>query len=546
MVDVTEARVNRVNEPPKSTLLSSLMKNWTIGKRIATGFAISALITAALSVFFYWHAHAINESARVVTGDCLPGVYSIGELEASVKGAEADLFSHLLFTDAAGMAGVERQIDASRNRVSQLYADYEKTITSPEDRALFAKLQARRPEYLGLRAQALELSRSGRKQEAFAFVMQKLDPVFDAYMGEVRKLVDFNKSHADDYSVRITAAVRSAQNGAVLGGLLSVAFAVGAAWLVSRTTNSVLGRAAGSLAAGANEVAAAAGQVAAASQSLAAGASQQAASLEETSASLEEMSSMSKRNAENAQQALQLSTATRGAAETGATHMGEMRQAMAAIKTSSDDVAKIIRTIDEIAFQTNILALNAAVEAARAGEAGMGFAVVADEVRNLAQRSAQAAKDTAAKIEEAIRKSNNGVAMSAGVADALGLIVEKAARMNALVAEIAQASNEQSQGVVQINGAMGQMDKITQTNASGAEESAAAAQELNAQAAMVQQTVGELQRLVGGTVVPGEPPRAVAPARRSAPAVQSARPIRPRTGANRREAEVDETFFAEA
>jgi methyl-accepting chemotaxis protein len=235
---------------------------------------------------------------------------------------------------------------------------------------------------------------------------------------------------------------------------------------------------------------------------LAEGASEQAASLEETSSSLEELSSMTKRNSENSQKANDLAKQARSAADKGATDMQTMTSAMEAIKVSSDDIAKIIKTIDEIAFQTNILALNAAVEAARAGEAGMGFAVVADEVRNLAQRSAQAAKETAAKIEGAIGKTAQGVEISGKVAQALNDIVTKARQVDELVAEVASASREQTQGITQINTAVGQMDKVTQSNASTAEESAAAAEELNAQAATMRQSVGELLKLVGGSQIP--------------------------------------------
>jgi methyl-accepting chemotaxis protein len=246
-------------------------------------------------------------------------------------------------------------------------------------------------------------------------------------------------------------------------------------------------------------VASASGQISSASQSLAEGASEQAASLEETSASLEEIASMTKRNAENALSAKDLSSETRQAAETGSSNMHEMNRAMADIQSASGNISKIIKTIDEIAFQTNILALNAAVEAARAGEAGAGFAVVADEVRNLAQRSAQAAKETAEKIEDSISKSANGVALSGKVTESLGQIVTKARQVDELVAEIATASREQSQGIDQVNTAVTQMDKVTQTNAATAEESASASEELSAQAATLREIVADLQTLVTGS-----------------------------------------------
>lgn len=233
------------------------------------------------------------------------------------------------------------------------------------------------------------------------------------------------------------------------------------------------------------------------SQSLAAGSSEQAASIEETSASLEQASSTTKRNVENVHTAKELARQTREAADRGVQDTQSMSQAMDAIKTSSNDIAKIIKAIDEIAFQTNILALNAAVEAARAGEAGMGFAVVADEVRSLAQRSAEAAKETASKIEGAINKTNLGVAMSGKAAAALNEILAKARQMDDLATEIAAAAKEQASGIDQINQAVAQMDKVTQTNAANAEETAASAEELNAQAETMRYLVANLDRLVG-------------------------------------------------
>jgi methyl-accepting chemotaxis protein len=198
---------------------------------------------------------------------------------------------------------------------------------------------------------------------------------------------------------------------------------------------------------------------------------------------------------------------------------------------SSDETAKIIKTIDEIAFQTNILALNAAVEAARAGEAGMGFAVVADEVRNLAQRSAQAAKETATKIEGSLTRTTQGVEISAKVAASLDEITAKVRQVDELVAEVAGASREQTEGITQINIAVGQMDKVTQSNAANAEESAAAAEELNAQAETMKQSVGELQQLVdghrqGATGRPAAAPRWLKAASPTKPLAKRSAPVR--------------------
>jgi methyl-accepting chemotaxis protein len=269
-------------------------------------------------------------------------------------------------------------------------------------------------------------------------------------------------------------------------------------FFITRSITKPIMTVATTLSAGADQSAAAAGQVSASSQSLAEGSSEQAASLEETSSSLEEMSSMTKRNAGNAQRANDLAREASASATAGASDMQAMAVAMADIKTSSDDIAKIIKTIDEIAFQTNILALNAAVEAARAGEAGMGFAVVADEVRNLAQRSAVAAKETATKIEGAIGKTALGVNLSEKVATRLQEIVTKAKQVDELVAEVATASKEQTQGIDQLNTAIGQIDKVTQSNAANAEESASAAEEMSAQTEALKEAVGELLALVNG------------------------------------------------
>jgi methyl-accepting chemotaxis protein len=232
---------------------------------------------------------------------------------------------------------------------------------------------------------------------------------------------------------------------------------------------------------GAEQVASASVQVSTGGQSLSQGASEQASSLEEISSSLQEMSSMTKQNVLNARDAKGVADQARSSADKGVESMSRMSSAINQIKSSSDSTAKIVKTIDEIAFQTNLLALNAAVEAARAGDAGKGFAVVAEEVRNLAMRSAEAAKNTANLIEEAVKNSENGVNINAEVLKSFQEIAEKSNKVSQVVAEIAAASEQQDQGISQVTKAVEQLNQVTQQNAANAEESASAAEEMSSQ-----------------------------------------------------------------
>ncbi|HSY18751.1 MAG TPA: methyl-accepting chemotaxis protein [Candidatus Acidoferrales bacterium] len=344
--------------------------------------------------------------------------------------------------------------------------------------------------------QALVEGDQGIKQEQATFMAASQSIQDQVTTIETAASADLDASNRS-VLLDLTLGKRANLYGILISGVVGIIIAFWVARSLGVITRTIF-NAVTAISNGTNQTAESSQQVTSASHTLAEGASEQAASIEETSASLEEMASMTKRNASNAEKANELAKQTRSAADKGAEDMQAMSTAMETIKKSSDDIAKIIRTIDEIAFQTNILALNAAVEAARAGEAGMGFAVVADEVRNLAQRSAQAAKETAAKIEGAIVNTSRGVELSQKVATTLNDIVGKAREMDDLAAEVAGASREQTQGITQINTAVSQMDKVTQSNAASAEESAAAAQELNNQAQGIKDAVQELLKLVGG------------------------------------------------
>lgn len=367
-------------------------------------------------------------------------------------------------------------------------------------------LRAKLKSFAEAQKAALEIFLQGNAAQAHEKLLLDVDPLEAAFVAEIRTL-----DEATSKVARAEIARRDLTTGRHIRAILlltgcALLAAVLLGWrmranLVRHTTQLTR-----KLAEGAESTSQASDQVAGASRSLAEGASSQAAALQETGASLEEMASMTRRNADNAQSAKDLANQTRQAAESGVRDMEAMSRAMVEIKASSDEIAKILHAIDEIAFQTNILALNAAVEAARAGEAGMGFAVVAEEVRSLAQRSAQAARDTAAKIEGAVTRTSQGVELSAQVAAGLEEIVTKARKVDNLAAEVASASREQSQGIQQVNTTVGQMDQLTQANAASAEQSASAAAELNSQAVALRSAILEISALLGANETRSSPP----------------------------------------
>ena len=278
------------------------------------------------------------------------------------------------------------------------------------------------------------------------------------------------------------------------------------------------------------QVASASDQISSGSHALAEGASEQASSLEEVSSSLQELSSMSRQNSASAREARSLTERARESAAAGQARMTQLSQAIQKIQASADATAKIVKTIDEIAFQTNLLALNAAVEAARAGDAGKGFAVVAEEVRSLAQRSAEAAKNTAALIEESVANAGGGAQLNAQVGEQLAEIVARVEKVGEVVAEIAAASEQQNQGVTEINGAVEQMNGVTQQVAANSEESASAAEELASQAERMKELVGQF-RLTAAQAHAAAPAALPAPARPARKAPARAAPARTRTAA---------------
>jgi methyl-accepting chemotaxis protein/methyl-accepting chemotaxis protein-1 (serine sensor receptor) len=310
--------------------------------------------------------------------------------------------------------------------------------------------------------------------------------------------VDLNRKQGDTDAADAQNTAASGRTAIWLLLALSIISGSALIFFIVRGMNHALRKAVSELAAGAGQLASAAGQISSSSQSLAEGASEQSASLEETSASVEEINAMAGKNTDSSEAVAGLVSQSQQKFVETERSLEHMVVAITEINASSAQISKIIKVIDEIAFQTNILALNAAVEAARAGEAGMGFAVVADEVRNLAQRCAQAAKDTAALIEESVAKSKGGKERVDEVAQAIREITGESAKAKTLMDEVNLSSQEQARGIAQVSQSIAQIEQVTQKTAANAEESASAAEELNAQSSALKEIVDQLTALVDG------------------------------------------------
>jgi len=479
------------------------MRHMSIGNKLFGGFGALFLALLVVGIGGWRSAGRLNDRVVELANVSGRAMQLAGEARYLASTLNARQRRVVILAAKGDMAGLQAESDALESDARTLIGRLDQIAGVSADGDLHAAAldargvmtawmtdawpRTRRFATSGQTLDAVEASEQGRvaleRAEALSATMVKLET--DSFQA--------NQSQAE----AAYATMRRLSLVTLLIGAL-IAFAV--AYLV-HDIQKTLRASAGRLRAGQESVADASRRVLETAQTVSRASSQQAASLEETSASMEEMASMTRSNAEHAQQAVDLMAQAGQRTGQADRAIEGMVVSMDQIRESSNKVSKIIRTIDEIAFQTNILALNAAVEAARAGDAGLGFAVVADEVRRLAQRSAEAARNTAALIEESIAKSAEGADRVGDVSAAIRAITGSVDHVKDLVRLVSSASQEQAQGFSQVSQAVVQMEQMTQSNAEVAEESAHTSQAMNEQMAQTLEAVATLERLVGGVAV---------------------------------------------
>lgn len=485
----------------KEILEISMKWNATIGTKLMTGTATMFALAAVLGISGLVFQRAFKKQVDVLASVNVRKVLladTIAMANSEMISTQRGIILAAFAKDNAELATYQETFKQNVQIIQKSVEEMKPLLQSEEGKNLVADVSSKLTDWLPHYDEVVQKASAGDVVEANRIRKEVTAPLYKTIGKDAQRLTALETEvMSEDQNEMAAQYNRSVWLATILLGLFVCVGAV--VILIVRHISRDLREAILKLAESAEQVGGAAAQVASSSQALASGCSEQAASLEETAASSEQINSMARRNSENSRSAATLVAKSQETFTAMNRSLKEMVGAMGEIGDSSEKISKIIKVINEIAFQTNLLALNAAVEAARAGEAGAGFAVVADEVRNLAERSAQAAKDTASLIEDSMAKSNEGKSRVDQTVAEISSITQQSMEVRALVEEVNGGSQEQARGIEQISKAIAQMEKVTQSTAASAEQSASASEELSGQSEALRNIVASLAAMVGGT-----------------------------------------------
>ena len=507
------------------------MRNLKISTRLIGSFGLLLAMLLTLAATSLMQLGDLHKGSDAVAENWLPSVQAVNAIDAEIANVRLTILAHVMATDEANMASLDKQIEEQRTQLAEVRKRYEAMISSLEEKKIYEEFVTGWTKYVEVNNKALQLSRKNENVAATAIMSQESRPLYLALKSLTDKLVQLNAQGAAAAAKSATETYASAKNTVVAVSIAAVILVfLAAAWLIRSITAPLAQavQAADRIAGGdlsgqivvqskdetglllqalqrmqqslvnivssvrqnAEGVASASSQIASGNNDLSARTEQQASALEETAASMEELSSTVRQNADNARTANELAVNASTIAVQGGDVVAEVVETMKGINSSSSKIADIISVIDGIAFQTNILALNAAVEAARAGEQGRGFAVVAAEVRSLAGRSAEAAKQIKELITTSVRQVESGAGLVNQAGATMQEIVGAVGQVSGLLGEMSQALREQSEGIAQVNAAVGHMDSATQENAALVHQASRAASALSERAQELEQAVG--------------------------------------------------------